>query len=273
MPSPQRLQRSGRSRSKSRLTRRGVELALAVALGLAPATQGRADLGSDLIDEGGVAMTGLMDVSRYDGSMPDGAETLLGIDVGQDKALDVGPELENGTDIGFVEDARKDDLTGRAGVIVGDVDEDEVDVRGGFYKGTKNGFVLFGWQMGEPDEVVRDSDRVKVSQSRDVAVIVTVTSLDPSNLVSEISTARAPLCKVKAVFSDKNGTNRDENMPDFGSWKVTCKKGWTNAFPEITASGAKVLKKVLGGKEFTQKGKGPGVDLDQALEDFDLPFL
>jgi hypothetical protein len=78
---------------------------------------------------------------------------------------------------------------------------------------------------------------------------------------------------VKAVFSDKKGTYRDENLPDFGSWKVTCKAGWTDALPDITPAGAKVLRKVLGGKKFSEKGKGPGVDLDEALEDFDLPFL
>jgi hypothetical protein len=246
--------------------------ALALALLLAPVPGARADLGDDLIEDG-VALPNLMDVSRFDGDMPDDAETLFGVDLSQKSALDVAPELENGTDIGYVDDDRKASGRGKAGVIVGDVDEGEVDVRGGFLKANSKGVVIFGWQMGEPTKVSRSSDKVAVSQNRDIAVLVTVTGEAGGMAVAELSTVQVPLCKVKATFRNESGTYDDENLPDSGSWKVTCKSGWIDSLPDITPTGARVLRKVMGGKKFTMKGRGPGVDLDEVLEDLDLPFL
>lgn len=252
--------------------RRCTGLACGLLLAFAPAAVARADLGDDLIEDG-VANPGLMDVSRFDGTMPPDAETQFGIDLSQRKALDVSPELENGTDIGFGQDKRKPSGLGEANVLLGDVDEDEVDVRGGFYKATSKGQVIFGWQMGEPDKVSRGAGKVKVGQSRELAVFLAVIGGDPMAPVADVDMARVPGCKVKATFRDKKGTYSSENLPDFGAWVVKCKKGWSDVFPALTADGAKVLRKVLGGKSFKEKGKGPALDIDQALQDLDLPFL
>ncbi len=241
-----------------------------LALAIAPAGAVSADLGADLLDD--MDHPKLMDVSRFDGSMPDGADDQFGLELSQGQALDVAPELENGTDLGFVQDKRKSTGLGKAGLTVGDVDEDETDVRGGFYRGTKKGFLIFGWQMGEPEKIKRKGDEVTISQSRDVAVFVNVTSL-AGTIISETDVALVEDCSVKATFEVKSGDNADENLPDRSSWRVECDKGWTDAFEVLTEDGAKVIKKIMGGNSFKVDGTGKWADLDQVLDDFDIPFL
>jgi len=270
-----RIQRMGHgARRRSGRGRAGVHLpvlAAAAGLLLGGAGAARAELGNDLLDD--VTQPGLLDVSRVAGSMPAGADVVPGIETQQSKVLDVSPELENGTDVGFgFQKIDSKTHLGKAGVILGDVDGGETDVRGGFYIGNAKGVVIFAFQLGEPDHLKRSADQVLVSQSRDVAVFVNVSWLsDVPN--SETDIAVVPKCSVKTTFSDKHGDNIDENLPDFGSWKVSCGKGWSKALAGLSKDARKAIDKVLGDKTVDVKGSGKWLDIDQALADFEIPFL
>ncbi len=180
--------------------------------------------------------------------------------------------VAEGDDLVFGFDDRDGETgLGEGGAIAGEIDEKETDVRGGFVVATASGTVLAGWQMGEPDSVARKKDKATVKQGRDIAMYVEVTGPGEEAL-TETEAAVVRKCSVKASFIDDGGMNSAENLPDTGSWKVQCKKGWQRAFTTLSPAALDTLKAVLGSKPKV-KGKGPGVDRDEILSDLDFKLF
>jgi len=209
-----------------------------------------------------------MRISRTGWMVPAVLLVVLGGPVGVAHAVDPG------TDLVFALD-QLDGLTGFgvAGMVVGEVDEKHNDVRGGFVRRSEAGTVTFGWQLGEPDKIVRKSDKLVVAQSRDVAVYLAVESATPV-AVDENAGARVAKCAAKAIFERVPVEPVTQNVPDTGTWKVVCDAGWDQAFGSLSAEARAVLQSVLGGPDFKEKGEGAQADRSSVPSEIDsIPFL
>jgi hypothetical protein len=177
-----------------------------------------------------------------------------------------------GDDLVFAVDGR-DGVTGfgEAGLVVGEIDQKDTDVRAGLAKTSEAGTVLFEIQLGEPNKIARKTLKTTVAQKRDLAMRVRIT--DAGATLDETHAARVAKCRMTVSFSDQTELNQAQNLPDTAKWKLVCDKGWQKAFEELGDEAVAVLKAVLGGSEFKLKGQGVAADRDVALDDLDFPMI
>lgn len=180
--------------------------------------------------------------------------------------------VESGDDLVFAVDARAPGTgIGEAGLIAGEVDQKKTDVRAGLVKTTAEGTLVLEMQLGEPDQIVRKTRKTKVSQSRDLAMQVSVT--DAGETIDETHAARVRKCALSVTFKDANGVNTAENLPDQAKWKLVCDKGWHQAFEALGDEARAVLKAVAGGGDFKLKGAGVAADRSDVLTDLDFVLI